>query len=134
MLTFESFDLESHSDCDYDFVQISAGSVEMKLCGSDKPSPVMSSGNTMDVTFHTDHSVKRNGFKATWAAVENSGRLFPLLVNQIIHNIGVIQSPNYPAKYPRNVNEVISAYNYQYSLHYIVRLGTLRSSLDIRSS
>jgi len=90
LLTFESFDLESHDDCDYDFLQISGGSVEKKYCGSDKPSPVMSSGNTMDITFHTDHSVKRNGFKATWEAVENSG---------------VIQSPNYPAKYPKNVNE-----------------------------
>merc|ERR1712088_254168 len=41
-LTFESFNLESHSNCSYDYVQISDGKVEEKYCGSDKPSPIKS--------------------------------------------------------------------------------------------
>ena len=73
MLTFESFDLEAHSSCKYDFVQISFGSVEQKYCGSNKPTPIISSGNTMTVLFHTDGSVNGNGFKATWKAVKTSG-------------------------------------------------------------
>ena len=76
MLTFESFDLESHSSCVYDYVKISFGSVEEKYCGSSKPSPIISSGNTMTVVFHSDYSVNRNGFKATWEAVETSGKVF----------------------------------------------------------
>merc|ERR1712241_164028 len=89
-LTFETFDVESHSNCDYDYVQISDGKEEQKFCGSDKPSPIKSSGNTMNITFHSDYSVSRDGFKATWKVVENSGE---------------IQTPNYPAKYPKNVEE-----------------------------
>merc|ERR1712110_903008 len=89
-LTFESFDLESHSSCVYDYVKISFGSDEEKYCGSSKPSPIISSGNTMTVVFHSDYSVNRNGFKATWEAVEISGE---------------IQSPNYPAVYPHNLDE-----------------------------
>merc|ERR1712062_357725 len=65
-LTFESFDLEAHSDCGYDYVQISHGSFQQRYCGSSKPGPIISSGNTMTVTFHSDHSVNGNGFKATW--------------------------------------------------------------------
>merc|ERR1712241_1322611 len=68
-LTFETFNLESHSLCAYDFVQISFGSEEQKYCGSDVPSPIISSGNTMDITFHSDRSVRRTGFKASWEAV-----------------------------------------------------------------
>ena len=79
MLTFESFDLESHSSCVYDYVKITFGSVEEKYCGSSKPSPIVSSGNTMTVVFHSDQSVNRNGFKATWEAVETSGTFFILM-------------------------------------------------------
>ena len=68
-LTFEAFNLESHSTCKYDFVQISEGSEEEKYCGNVKPSPIISSGNTMNVTFHSDRSVNRSGFKASWEAV-----------------------------------------------------------------
>merc|ERR550539_707094 len=90
MLTFESFELETHSKCKYDFVKISFGSVEEKYCGTNKPSPIVSSDNTMTVVFHSDYDVNRNGFKATWKAVQTSGE---------------IQSPNYPYAYPHNLDE-----------------------------
>ena len=68
-LTFESFDLESHSGCKYDYVTISFESEEEKYCGSSMPSPIISSGNTMTVVFHSDYSVNRNGFRAIWETV-----------------------------------------------------------------
>ena len=73
-LTFESFDVEGFA-CQYDYVQISFGSFQEKYCGSSKPSPITSSGNTMTVTFHTDYSENFKGFKATWEAVGSSGSL-----------------------------------------------------------
>ena len=80
-LTFESFDLEHPIDvvsinsfgCDYDYiydyVKITFESEEKKYCGSRKPSPIISSGNTMTVVFHSDYSVNRNGFRAIWETV-----------------------------------------------------------------
>ena len=74
-LTFESFDLEAHSTCGYDYVQISFGSVEEKYCVNNKPSPIISPGNTMRVTFHSDETVNMGGFRATWEAIE-AGKFF----------------------------------------------------------
>merc|ERR550539_1047748 len=88
-LSFDSFDLEDASSCRYDYVQISHGSFEEKYCGFRKPDPIISSGNTMTVTFYSDYSVSRYGFKATWEAVGNS--------------VSKIQSPNYPGLYPHNL-------------------------------
>ena len=73
MLTFESFDIEAHSchsSCRLDYVKVSFGSDEQKYCGSNKPSPIISSDNRMTVIFHSDEEEVRNGFKATWQAVE----------------------------------------------------------------
>ena len=76
ILTFESFDLESSSTCGYDYVKITHGSFQQKYCGSSKPSPVISSGNTMTVTFHADFSIGFSGFRATWEPVQNSGTFY----------------------------------------------------------
>ena len=70
MLTFESFDIEADKSCSYDYVQVLFGSYEQKYCGSNKPSPIISSDNMMTVVFSTDGSVVGSGFKATWKAVE----------------------------------------------------------------
>ena len=70
-LSFQRFDIEADPDCAYDYVQVSSGSDEEKYCGTAKPSPIISSGNTMRVVFHSDRSVTRNGFKAAWKAVDN---------------------------------------------------------------
>ena len=72
-LTFKKFNIEAHSNCAYDYVKVSFGSEEEKYCGSNKPDPIISTGNTLNITFHSDYSVIRNGFKATWKAVGDSG-------------------------------------------------------------
>ena len=69
-LTLDLFDLEDDSDsgCRFDFVEIIGTS--RKLCGivaSGKK--YRSSGPTMRLRFHTDESITRKGFKATWTAV-----------------------------------------------------------------
>ena len=77
MLTFESFDIEADTSCSYDYVQVLFGSYEQKYCGSNVPSPIISSENWMTVIFHSDDSKALIGFKATWKAVE-TGMLFGL--------------------------------------------------------
>ena len=70
---FKDMSRNTKSDCGeclYDYVQISYGSVEEKYCGSDLPEPIISSGNTMTVTFVSDGSVEFTGFSATWEAVD----------------------------------------------------------------
>jgi len=47
----------------------------------------------MTVIFLSDHSVNKKGFKATWSAVTGT-------------SAGEVTSPNYPAKYPHNKQEV----------------------------
>ena len=83
MLTIDSLDIESHSSCAYDYVKVSFGSEEEKYCGSNKPSPIISSGNTMTVVFHSDSGVNGNGFKATWKAVETSGTFWGFLIGPL---------------------------------------------------
>ena len=77
MLIFKSIEIEhglESTDCKYDFVQVIFGSVAEKYCEyHDKETPIISSGNTMTVFFHSDNSTSRPGFKATWKSVEVSG-------------------------------------------------------------
>ena len=74
-LTVDSFDLEddSKSGCRFDYVKIIGTSSKLdRFCGivpSGKTYKFTSSGPSMKVTFHTDESIKRKGFKATWTAV-----------------------------------------------------------------
>ena len=69
LLTFESFELETHSSCGYDYVQVSFGSSKQKYCGATKPGPITSTTNKMTVTFHSDYSENYKGFSAVWKAV-----------------------------------------------------------------
>ena len=65
-LSFSSFDVEYHSRCGYDWVEVSYGSYSEKFCGRSNPGPVTSTGPTMTVRMHTDSSVTRTGFRAVW--------------------------------------------------------------------
>jgi len=96
-LTFLDFTLEDDASCGYDYVQVmdTDGSQLWKKCGSKKPGPVISTGNTMTVNFHSDGSVNAKGFSATWKKVSTS-------------DSGIIKSPNYPKSYPSNSDKTYS--------------------------
>ena len=72
-LIFKSFDVEAHSSCGYDWVEVSYGSYSEKFCGSSSPEPFTSSGKNMTVRFHTDSSVVASGFSAVWTEVLGQG-------------------------------------------------------------
>ncbi|XP_011674329.1 uncharacterized protein LOC586545 [Strongylocentrotus purpuratus] len=69
-LTFGDFELEQHTGCDYDSVDIHDGDMTApslaKLCGTALPDVVTSTGSSMYVRLTSDSSVTRKGFTATY--------------------------------------------------------------------
>ena len=69
-LTFDSFQLESSSTCEYDYVEVRDGSsLQGKFCGKTVPSAKIAESGTMQVTFVSDGSVSHSGFLASYSAV-----------------------------------------------------------------
>ncbi|XP_043241949.1 transmembrane protease serine 3-like [Amphibalanus amphitrite] len=63
-LSCEAFDLESHSQCRYDWLRVNG----IKYCGSSGPSTV--AAPQLDIDFHSDYSVVRSGYRCTVTVVE----------------------------------------------------------------
>ncbi|CAG9818509.1 unnamed protein product [Phaedon cochleariae] len=69
-LQFQSFDLENHDGCIYDYVEIRDGQkfdspVIAIQCGHKLPADVISSSNSMLIKFASDGWVQKGGFSAT---------------------------------------------------------------------
>ena len=69
-LTFEDFNVESHSSCRYDYLAVHDGSsissqiIGSKLCGTIPVGTTMNStGNVINLHFVSDGSVTKTGFK-----------------------------------------------------------------------
>ena len=96
-LTFTHFQIESHSSCAWDYVEIAYGpSFVQKYCGdSSIPGPFITS-TTITVRFRTDGSDTRSGFRASWIEIggANGGAG------------ATIQSQNYPSNYPNSHTKV----------------------------
>ncbi|KAG8573749.1 hypothetical protein GDO81_012532 [Engystomops pustulosus] len=105
LLNFTDFDIESpifFSICSYDSLKIYDGEnsdaqLLITLCGSQIPSAVTSTQNTMFVRLRSDSTTSHRGFSARFSEVCGSS-----IVADAIG--GVISSPLYPAKYPNNQN------------------------------
>ncbi|KAM5158320.1 cubilin [Mantella aurantiaca] len=102
LLNFTDFDIESHGSCDLDNITMydgeSGDAVVLKvLCGSEIPTPVTSSQNTMFVRLRSDYSNQFRGFSARFSEAFGSS-----IVTDSVG--GVISSPLYPANYPNNQN------------------------------
>ena len=74
-ITFTDFSLEDSRGCVYDYVRIVDGNGEELLprtCGDHKDlsEPILSKTKTAFLTFVSDHSEVRSGFRAEWRAVE----------------------------------------------------------------
>ncbi|XP_067326675.1 cubilin [Anolis sagrei] len=100
-LTILEFDVEYHSSCNYDVLEIYGGpdlsSPRLaQLCEPrtlQNPLHISSTGNAIVVRFKTDRSVNGRGFNATWQEISGGcGGVF-----QAPH--GEIHSPNYPQPY-----------------------------------
>lgn len=68
-VAFESFSVENHSNCNYDWLKIFDGSNTSSsllgtYCGTNSPGVVSSTGETLTFQWHSDGSVRKAGWKA----------------------------------------------------------------------
>ncbi|XP_010772618.1 bone morphogenetic protein 1-like isoform X1 [Notothenia coriiceps] len=66
-LSFQSFEIEKHDSCAYDFVEVRDGGSDSspllgRFCGYDKPDDMKSSSNQLWLKFVSDGSVNKAGF------------------------------------------------------------------------
>ncbi|CAF88390.1 unnamed protein product, partial [Tetraodon nigroviridis] len=72
LLSFLDFHLESSTSCTYDYLAVYDGSSDAapqlaRLCGSQQPGTVNSTGNQLYVKLRTDGSVAAGGFLASYS-------------------------------------------------------------------
>ncbi|CAG5895667.1 unnamed protein product [Menidia menidia] len=98
-LFFNNFDLESHTNCQYDYLEVRNGSTAEspmigRFCGSSLPSPIFPQSGLLYLRFKSDFSHSRDGFDATWTSSPHGcgGTLYG--------DHGSFASPNYPGTYP----------------------------------
>ena len=70
-LTFTNMDIEAHSTCIYDYVELRQGdngnsSLINRYCGTNLPAAVTSFGNSLYVKFLSDSSSSGTGFRAEY--------------------------------------------------------------------
>ncbi|MCJ8728547.1 hypothetical protein PDJAM_G00005700 [Pangasius djambal] len=102
-LFFDSFDVESHSSCNFDYLEVRNGSTATapllgRYCGNTLPNPIFPRSNELFLHFHSDFSAVRNGFEITWTSSPQGcgGRLYG--------DHGSFTSPNYPGTYPNGTH------------------------------
>ncbi|XP_016093659.1 cubilin [Sinocyclocheilus grahami] len=96
-LNFTHMDLETHSGCLFDFVEVRDGTGETdpligKYCGSTLPAPILSTTNGLWIRFKSDSSVSRAGFRA----------MYELACGGTLSGNGQIRTPLHPDPYPHN--------------------------------
>ncbi|XP_022536438.2 bone morphogenetic protein 1b isoform X2 [Astyanax mexicanus] len=70
-LHFQSFEVERHDSCAYDYLEVRDGNSESspligRFCGYDKPGDIKSSSNRLWMKFVSDASVNKAGFSANF--------------------------------------------------------------------
>ncbi|XP_014475365.1 PREDICTED: cubilin [Dinoponera quadriceps] len=101
ILTVNHFQLESHSSCTFDYLEIRNGGYESspligKFCGTDIPNVIPSQSNQLYIKFHSDFSRRYEGFEIEWdSTTQGCGGT----MNGVT---GEITSPNYPEPYSYN--------------------------------
>uniref|UniRef100_A0A3Q2CYT2 CUB domain-containing protein n=1 Tax=Cyprinodon variegatus TaxID=28743 RepID=A0A3Q2CYT2_CYPVA len=103
LLNFTDLDIEYHTNCTWDYVEIHDGSsasfpLLSRVCGSSTPQPITSTTNTIYVRFRSDSSSNhRGGFRAVYSASTSS------CGGDLVMQSGAFNSPNYPDAYPPNM-------------------------------
>ncbi|KAG7199007.1 hypothetical protein KM043_013159 [Ampulex compressa] len=102
-LRVEDFELENHSSCSYDYLEIRNGGYESapligKFCGKDIPTEITSQANQLYIKFVTDGWRNAKGFAIEWdSSTVGCGGVMTSASGDII-------SPNYPEPYAHNAD------------------------------
>ncbi|XP_012062648.1 PREDICTED: cubilin [Atta cephalotes] len=103
ILTINHFELERHSSCSFDYLEIRNGGYDSapligKFCGTDIPTEIPSQANQMYVRFVSDFSRSMTGFEIQWdSTTQGCGSSITAVTGDII-------SPNYPEPYAANAD------------------------------
>ncbi|XP_071496396.1 blastula protease 10-like [Diadema antillarum] len=152
-LTFDDINIESHSTCGYDSVEVRTGDVSLpgiRFCGTTLPREQVSTGNQLLVAFTSDYSVTTSGFSATYV-INNPeppttttlpsyttrclGEFVGTCGGEFKANRGTIASPNYPERYDNNLEcvytiEVDSGRHVALTFHSFATEGNSRCNWD----
>ncbi|KAF8777573.1 Cubilin like protein [Argiope bruennichi] len=95
-VTFQEFNLEPHSNCSFDYLEIYSGNSDSapllgRYCGWNPPPELFSNTNQLFIRFRTDNSLVHSGFKAEYKTI--CGGVYSELT-------GILSSPYYPDSYP----------------------------------
>ncbi|NXI70861.1 BMP1 protein, partial [Anseranas semipalmata] len=87
-LTFQSFEIERHDSCAYDYLEIRDGSSEAssligRYCGYDKPDDIKSTSNKLWMKFVSDGSINKAGFAVDECSRPNNGGCEQRCVNTL---------------------------------------------------
>ncbi|XP_072033776.1 uncharacterized protein [Amphiura filiformis] len=118
-LMFTDFDVEpanSQGLCSYDELKVTEGALDNdpvlgSLCGSEIPSLVTSSGNTMGLHFTSGNTIVSTGFRAVYSIIQPVATQSPVTTpaqpiqcgGTLSAISGAILSPRYPQNYPINI-------------------------------
>lgn len=74
-LQFQEFELEKHSNCRYDYLELRDGDGPQnfllgKFCGDVTLSRIISSGNAMYVKFYSDGLITKRRFSLKWQTIQ----------------------------------------------------------------
>ncbi|XP_065577284.1 cubilin-like isoform X11 [Artemia franciscana] len=102
--TFATLQMEHHDNCTFDFLEVRDGSHDYspllgKFCSTGNPAPLITSGRTALVYFHSDMALSDHGFHITYASIP----AIPGCGGLLTAPEGTVSSPNHPDSYDHNL-------------------------------
>lgn len=94
-ITFPFFDLESSTNCNFDFLQIHDGDTASAYiigtyCGQNNPQELYSSHNSLYFWFRSDHTLNAGGFTVAWQSQDPGTCICKCLLISIGFEFGIL--------------------------------------------